>query len=284
MVKDENVDIIIPQGNKHVKKTSFQGSAYFNVIAMYYLSHKYDDCCVIFNETYQTEPKFKIHWNKKEHNHEHNESCVLLPKSLNHIPSEQTDVSLRWIETNKKGYISVPKPEKDFWKKFTKCSQRRFVILPFGFTCKTSGHANWLLYDKKTKSLERFETFGEVDDDPSCLNPKGLDNKIRKLFEDNLGKDYIKNYYKPSDYLPNRGFQAIQEDENEMHRDDPVGFCSLWSAWYIDLRVSNPNVDRKQLVKIAMKKLKTMPISFTQFIRNYAEFIVQVSQEIEKLY
>ena len=58
-----------------------------------------------------------------------------------------------------------------------------------------------------------------------------------------MGKDFIKEYYKPIDYLPDLCVQALQELEiTEMKSTDPVGFCAAWSAWYTDLRLSNPNV------------------------------------------
>ena len=285
------MNIIIPNldSKDFVNKTDFEGSSYFNVIVMYFLSHKHDNSCVILNETYNTDKTKNIHWKEEGGSHKHDTACVLLPSRLKSIPSAQTDVSLRYIEPKKgEGYISVPKPEKEFWKKFGKCSSKRFVVLPFGYNCLDSGHANYLLYDKKTRSLERFESYGEIEDDDECLNPPNLDMKIKKLFQDNLGKSFVKEYHKPLSFCPSKNFQTIQENEKEMRHDDPVGFCSVWSAWYIDLRLSNPNVDRKRVVKIALEQLKKLKkekgISFTTFIRNYSNLIVNVSKEIKAMY
>lgn len=275
--------IIIPDGKRMVSKTSFQGSSFFNVIVMYYLSHKHDNSCVILNEPYETKPEFNIHWDKSSPKHKHTQSCVLLPKKLSDIPSTQRMVSLRWVETDKGGYISVPKPENEFWSRFNRCTNKRFVVLPFGYDCVDSGHANYLLYDKLTCSLERFESFGKVNDS-KCLNPPNLDRKIKMLFQKNLGKEYVKKYYKPLDYAPSRNFQAIQEAEKEMNADDPVGFCAVWSAWYIDLRLSNPDIERRELVKGALTLLRNQSLSFTKFIRNYSAWIVDISEEIKKLY
>ena len=278
-------NIIIPKGEKHVNSTNFQGNSYFNTIGMYYLSHKHDNICVIFNEPYEKDKTISTHWldNSK---HEHNESCVLLPKSLNMIPPDQTDVSLRWIETKSGGYISVPKPTEKFWKNFKKCSNKRFVVTPFGYNCLDSGHANYLIYDKENKTLERFESYGAVD--TTCLNNENIDKSIESLFKQNLGMDFIINYRKPLDFLPKKNFQTLQENENEMKRNDPVGFCSVWSLWFIDLRLLNPEVPTKKLIEQAFNALKKMKkdkgISFTEFIRNYSHWIVEVSKEIESLY
>lgn len=277
--------IKIPIGEKHVKTTKFQGNSYFNTVGMYYLSHKHDDICVIFNEPYQTDSTITTHW-LDEGEHEHNDSCVLLPKSLNMIPYNQTDVSLRWIQTKNGGYISVPKPEDKFWLNFNKCSNKRFVVTPFGYNCLDSGHANYLIYDKKSKTLERFESYGEVD--TSCLDNPDIDKSIEKLFKKNLGEDFIMNYRKPLDFLPKKNLQTYQENENEMQKNDPVGFCSVWSLWYVDLRLLNPSVPSKTLIEKAfsiLKKIKNKTgLSLTQFIRNYSNWIVEVSLEIESLY
>lgn len=279
-------NFILPKNDKHIEKTDFVGSAYFNVIVMYFLSHKHADACVILaDDTYK--PDFSIIPSIIDKgNHDHDDSCVLLPSNINHIPDEQTEVSLRWIERKKgKGYISVPKPEKKFWNNFKKCKSKRFVVLPFGYNCIDSGHANWLLYDKETCSLERFEPYGKLND-KKCLNPPNLDSEIEKLFKENLGDSFIKNYYHPLSFSPARNLQTIQEAEKE--KLEIVGFCSVWSCFWIDLRLSNPDIDRKKLLDMTIKELKKLKrkenISFTQFIRNYSGIIVDVSNEIKKMY
>ena len=296
-----DADIIFPAGQKHIKKTSFEGSPFFNVIVMYFLSHKHENCCVVHPNNYNIDFGINIHWFEDGVDHDHDDSCVLLPKKIGEIPDAQTKVSLRWIQKKRKsskknkimtvdslmnddsdGHISVP---KNFWKQFNQCPSKRFVVFPFGFTCVDSGHANYMLYDRKNKSLERFESFGKVIS--SCLSPPNLDKKIFELFHEKLGSELL-YYYPPQAFLPAENFQTKQEKEKEWIKrnedDEPVGYCAAWSAWYIDLRLSNPDIDRETLVKIAMKKLESLPINFTTFIRNYSGMIVDVSKEIQKIY
>lgn len=297
-------NILFPTGRKHIKKTSFEGSAYFNVIVMYFLSHKHEDCCVVHPNSYIPDLNVNPHWFGDGEEHEHDSSCVVLPRYIKDIPDQQTKVSLRWIQKKKKrkskkkskiisieeslqcddnsnGHISVP---NNFWEQFSQCPLKRFVVFPFGFTCLDSGHANYMLYDSVNKSLERFESFGKVIS--TCLNPPDLDIQIFELFKSKLGSDLV--YYPPKSFLPANSFQTIQENEKEWinrnEDEEPVGYCAAWSAWYIDLRLSNPDVDREKLVKIAIKKLKSLPITFTTFIRNYSGMIAEVSKEIQKIY
>ena len=114
-----------------------------------------------------------------------------------------------------------------------------------------------------------------------------MDKKIFELFHEKLGSELL-YYYPPQAFLPAENFQTKQEKEKEWIKrnedDEPVGYCAAWSAWYIDLRLSNPDIDRETLVKIAMKKLESLPINFTTFIRNYSGMIVDVSKEIKKIY
>ena len=224
----------------NVKKTNFRGSPERNLNAMKYLRKKFKDCCVIIPEV-----------NYKSFTHE--------------------DVSLRWIQTNKKsGHFSIP---NGFWTLFTKCEDKRFIIFPFGFTCiNNGGHANYIIYDKYTKSMERFESYGKSK--RSCTNPIKLDIKIKKLFDENLGREFIKKYYKPLDFMTSKSFQSIQEDEKEYILGDPEGgFCAAFACWYAELRMSNPNKDRKRLVKIALERLQNNNISLTEYIRGYSTTI-----------
>ena len=239
------MDIIKLPKSPKVKKTKFKGSPSYNLKVMKYLQKKYKDYCVII---------------------------PTISKSKNDLL--HTDVSLRWIQTKgKNGYFSVP---ENYWEQFSKCSHKRFIIFPFGFTCVNNmGHAGICIYDKETRSLERFEPYGKSKRD--CTNPFDIDNKLKKLFQDNLGNDFIKHYYKPLDFMPEKSFQSIQEDEGdfEKQKGDPEGgFCAAWVSWYAELRVGNPNKDRKRLVKIALEELKNNNQSITSYIRGYSTSLV----------
>ena len=99
---------------------------------------------------------------------------------------------------------------------------------------------------------------------------------MKKLFNDNLGKDFIINYYKPLDFLPEKSFQKLQEDENKMSKknDAPGGYCSIWSCWYAEMRLSNPDKNRRYIVIKALKYLENNNESLTEYIRNYSSYIV----------
>ena len=143
--------LILPESPK-VKKTNFRGSPYYNLKVMKYLKKKFS-----------------------------NFACVIIPNISNIRDGylDHTDVSLRWVQTSsKKGVFSIP---EKFWKYFEQCPKIRFIIFPFGFTCLNKlGHANYIIYDRETKSMERFEPYGKAKSE--CANPNNLDYRIKKLF------------------------------------------------------------------------------------------------------
>jgi hypothetical protein len=222
-----------------VKKTTFVGSPKMNYKVLKYLQKKFkENCCVII-------PPINYKYNDYDHN----------------------DISLRWTQVYlKKGYFSIP---KNYWNIFKKCdNDKRFIVFPFGFNClNKSGHANYMIYDKTKKTLERFEPYGKSA--RICANPVDLDKKIKNLFKENLGDDFVKRYYKPLDFMPENSFQNIQEKENKFTKDDPDGFCAAWSCWYAELRLLNPDKDRKKIVELALQNLEKES-DFTSYIRGYS--------------
>ena len=85
----------------------------------------------------------------------------------------------------------------------------------------------------------------------------------------------IKKMYSPLDFCPYLGFQRIQYAEGQQKSTDPGGFCLAWATWYADIRMANPNKTQKQVIQMALDRMKFSPESFTTFIRSYAEFTIQ---------
>jgi hypothetical protein len=114
--------------------------------------------------------------------------------------------------------------------------------------------------------MERFEPNGSMSN--PCYNI-GIDEGIKKIFNIKLGKDFVNQYYKPLDFCPNINLQKIAYRENEGGK-----LCAIWSNWYAELRLLNPDINRKELVNRAIKELKSNKRkgqeSFTSFIKKYA--------------
>ena len=102
--------------------------------------------------------------------------------------------------------------------------------------------------------------------------------------------------------MNNISFQTISNDSelNVRKLGDPSGYCLAWTFWYLEMRINNPNIHPKQLVKKAVhsinkennKKRAKGKYVFIDFIRNYAnkldklknDFILQSGIEEYFLY
>jgi hypothetical protein len=127
-------------------------------------------------------------------------------------------------------------------------------------------HAGLLLYDFKNNTVERFDPYG---------NTSMIDDNIDEILEEELTWNTGLTYLKPLDYMPTSGFQTISNEENNFNKKmgDFGGFCLAWCLWYLELRLNNPKVKSKILVKKSIKKLKLKNITFSEHIRNYANDI-----------
>jgi hypothetical protein len=196
---------------------------------------------------------------------------------------EWGEVSIKWHQKSPgdKGRLEVP---KDYWSAVKACVRKgtRFITMPIGFSCPAGGHANMMIYDKETKELERFEPNATMaGHDGDCFDPPGLDDMIKDLFNKNVKVGMVKTAIPPLGYCP-EGFQVIQSYEGEKLETDPGGWCAVWSAWYAETRLLNPNKTREQVVRLAMNHLEHSPESLTRFIRNYSMFISNAAAMLRK--
>lgn len=240
-------------------KTTFKGTPWYDLICMLYLLYK------------------------------HPKECIAIPDGLKTSEGKLTDkgfsvrsfsdTSIEWDEKSQDFVIP-----KGLWKAIRDCikSDSRFVVIPIGFACiNKAGHANMLIYDTKTKEIERFEPNGYIINN-KCLVVKDFDQKIMELLNKNVDKDMVKVFHEPLSFCPYKNFQMLQHLEGETRPTDPPGFCAAWSTWYADTRLSNPNKTRKQVVEMSLKYLRERPESFTSFIRSYSAFLVLTAAEIRK--
>lgn len=130
-------------------------------------------------------------------------------------------------------------------------AKERFVFIPLCLQSPVPGstHANALLCDKKKGTVERFEPHGarayELFKD---YHYESLDEQLAAYFKQEYGLEYIA----PITYCPALGPQSIE------HYITESGYCATWSLWYIDMRLSNPDVARDKLVKGMFDKLHDM--------------------------
>ncbi|VBB17944.1 ankyrin repeat protein [Yasminevirus sp. GU-2018] len=160
-------------------------------------------------------------------------------------------------------------------------SKARFVIIPLGIEMKSGSHANYLIYDKIVKEIERFEPHGGTTPVGFNYNSHHLDEILEEYFK-SIDPDIT--YIRPQDYIPKIGFQLMDSQEDRQKRiGDPGGFCALWSIWYVDQRLTYHTYSRKELVGALFENIKSQGISYRNMIRNYSRNIITERDRLLKM-
>lgn len=170
----------------------------------------------------------------------------------------------------------------DFYDKIKDCKNggAAFIIIPLGIEMKAGSHANYIIYDVKANTVERFEPHGSSSPPGLNYEPSILDDLLESRFK--TIDENIK-YFSPKDYEPKIGFQLLDIFESNRKKiGDPGGFCALWAIWYVDMRLTYKNINCNDLTKILIKSIKTQNISVKNMIRNYAINIITLRDELFK--
>ena len=171
-------------------------------------------------------------------------------------------------------------------KKIKEClkGDKRFVVVMLNTYTSGPPHANVLIYDRKNKSLERFDPHGYNKASLPAYQSQVMDKDITNYFE---SITTIKEYIGPIDFCPKWkpwkmsgvAYQKIQglEKYNEFK-----GSCATWVLWYIDLRLMNPDSSRESIIKKSLKEINETSDSFTSFITKVYNYYNSVSSNTIK--
>ena len=159
-------------------------------------------------------------------------------------------------------------------------SKTQFILISLIIITKETNHQNFLLYNKKTNILERFEPYGYINNKHS----KDLDIFLEKLFK-KINKKI--KYISPKIFMNRIGFQNISENESKFNNkqiSDPSGFCVAWCIWYIEMKLQNPDIDTIDLINTSVKKIISRKKSFTEYIRDYGnKIIIEILNYFKKI-
>lgn len=149
----------------------------------------------------------------------------------------------------------------------------QYITIPIGIELASGSHANILFIDKNNKQIERFEPNGANYPIGLNYNPDILDEILKSKFD-----DYDLKYIKPKDFLPNIGFQILENiEESKCKRiGDPNGFCGVWCIWWVYHRMKNINIPNNILPLELIKKIKMDNNSFKNIIRNFSQNITEL--------
>ena len=170
---------------------------------------------------------------------------------------------------------------------------KRFIYIIFNVYWDNTdmGHANILIIDNLKKTIERFEPHGELirnhfsdKDKVPYLSIKHENDRIDKKFnKDLLKKIHLEGYkyLSPIDISPKIGIQTTA--------DAYGGMCVTYTLIYLQLRIMNPDIDQKVILKYLISKEEKEIIDIILRYAKYVEMTLKknsakVLEDDNKLY
>lgn len=160
----------------------------------------------------------------------------------------------------------------DLIKNINKCNKRFIYInLMIHWEQKNSTHVNMIIIDFHNNTIERYEPHGKrMTFDKNKKLSKNIDNKFSKKILSYLKLDNY-TYISPFDFSPVIGAQTKVDAYD--------GMCLTYSIMYLQLRIMNPDVNQKDIVKYMLKKPKD---EMFEILLKYAKYIEEKLKENSK--
>ena len=294
------------ENNFNLIKEKFQNFGKFNSDTMHNIIYtviflkKYSNLMIPFKYFYEDKFKNDLYSLKEYNFYKVPEGIVINELVTNYsiLLYEISPYIMVW-RSNTQYYISP-----DLYFSFNKCLNMksvrfifmRLTIIPSHDDVVT-GHANIIVFDKKTGILDRFEPHGNIPYLKIDILDQILKKEIGDIVENYLNDNNLKlKYIKPSDYNNEIGIQTITNEYsmNTKKLGDPGGFCLAWIYWYLEMRLKNPDINPIDIIKKSYeeiindnadnnkKKNKTDSGDniFINYIRNYASRLDEEKNKI----
>ena len=136
------------------------------------------------------------------------------------------------------------------------------VISPLEFRFRNKGHVNLVIVNKQVTpwEIERFEPHGGFAQDDADFDLKDYFTRVLTV-----DREIEFTYRSPVDVCPKPGPQAIAERNREV-----AGFCQTWVLWYIDLKLTNPEMTSSEILHY----VATLPSeTLYEMIQDYVDLL-----------
>ena len=206
---------------------------------------------------------------------------------------DEGDVS--WIPINK-GDIDSPfefnwKIEfEHLLKRVNSDSNKTFAAIPLFIDEVTekleeegTGHVNMLIWDKKTKTLERWEPHGSNTKHLERMNVIELDKVLEKLVESLIKKKVLpvgSQYLSPIGFCP-IGLKLFQLRDEGLEMAEG-GQCQTWANWFLMMRLKYPNDSREVLIQRSIKTFGELKGGTLRYILNFTANLIKEGKKIKE--
>lgn len=156
-----------------------------------------------------------------------------------------------------------------------------FKYVKSNFPQFLSYHQNCIIIDNINNTIERFEPHGSS----SNYEMKIIDTSLKKELYKQIGKNFT--YISPIDFCPRNGFQVLEQDEQLNTQLDFQGYCYMWTIFYMEMRMSRPNIPRNELIQKTLKYFEQNQIKLKNYIYDYIfyhSYIINVIENLIKQY
>ena len=185
-------------------------------------------------------------------------------------------VAFRKFGIKKRRVLQLTSNFLDIDVAFRRCQKydKRFMIGLIGL----NQHMNAFVYDIHLQTLEIFEPHGSGSLSLGDLFPQDLYKAVYTVMRRYVP---VKKLIQPQDYCP-RGPQMLDINISSMFnammiRNKPLGYCAAWSLYYVDLRLSNPDIPQKTLIDAFNDRFWYNSLTF---INAYSNFIVKMYDDL----
>lgn len=241
----ETLPIEIPGGDKIVFGT-FTGGTFDIACGLLYLLQRWDDVSTLSRSPI------------------HNSELAAMYKVRNIHHLDVLGTQVVWAY----GKLYMPSDSAKGATEFLKASSVRYLICPLAIETEAGAHANYLVYDRETSTLERYEPHGGTARGKLNYHPNELDREIVRAFAPLLpGMRFLP----PSGYSPRIGFQLFDNFERKQRSiSDPGGFCAIWAILWVFLRLSYRQLSQEELIKRFIDRIRHEKLSFRSVIRDFS--------------
>jgi hypothetical protein len=123
-------------------------------------------------------------------------------------------------------------------------------------------HQNVWIYRGELQQIEHFEPHGyKMMYEYNTITFQNNINKMMEVLVNVINTKLYKNikYIPPNIVCPNFGFQYFETISrlNKTSKESP-GYCSLWSLYFMELVLKNPDMESTQIVNAFYQKMQTM--------------------------
>jgi ankyrin repeat protein len=251
----ETMPIEIPTGDKIVFGT-FTGGTFDIACGLLYLLQRWDDATTLSRSPI------------------HNPELAAMYRERNIHHLDVLGVQVVWAY----GKLYMPIDAGKGAEEFLRTMSVRYLIVPLAIETTTGAHANYLVFDKDTGTLERFEPHGVTARGKLNYHPNELDRELVKAFTPLLpGLRFLP----PSGYSPRIGFQLFDNFERKQRSiSDPGGFCAIWAILWVFLRLSYRHFDQTELIKRFVDRIRHEKLSFRAVIRDFSARVTDLRDKL----